>query len=96
MQKMYNMDEEQTSHKILMTDTYDSLNWVSSINEIAMDHVKLIEGKNGPTTFLPLNTEISGQARYIKDKEAVCLMDDQARHVYKKGRIRKHNKCVYN
>ena len=33
---------------------------------------------------MPLNTKIGGQARYIKDKEAICLINDQARHVYKK------------
>ena len=33
---------------------------------------------------MPLNTRISGQARYIKDKEAICLANDEARHVYKK------------
>ena len=33
---------------------------------------------------MPLNTKIGGQARYIKDKEAICLMDNQARHIYKK------------
>ena len=35
---MYNMDEEKTSLNILVMDTYDSLNQVSSINEIATDH----------------------------------------------------------
>ena len=45
---------------------------------------KLIEGKNGPTNFFPLNTKIGGQAGYIKDKEAICLTNDEARHVYKK------------
>ena len=33
---------------------------------------------------MPLNTKINGQARYIKDKEDICLMNDQARQVYKK------------
>ena len=37
-----------------------------------------------PPHFLPLNTKISGQARYINDREAICLMDDQAKHIYKK------------
>ena len=32
---------------------------------------------------MPLNTKISRQARYIKDKEAIWLTNDQARHVYK-------------
>ena len=33
---------------------------------------------------MPLNTKISGQTRYIKDKTAICLTDNQTRHVYKK------------
>ena len=41
MQWMYNMDEEQTSLKTLLTDTYDGLNQVSSVNEIATDHLNL-------------------------------------------------------
>ena len=32
----------------------------------------------------PLNTKIAGQVWYIKDKEAIYLIRDQARHVYKK------------
>ena len=43
-----------------------------------------MKGKNGPTTFLPLNRKIGGQARYIKDKEAICPTEDQAKHIYKK------------
>ena len=33
---------------------------------------------------MPLNTKLGGQTRYSKDKEAICLRDNQARHVYKK------------
>ena len=33
---------------------------------------------------MPLNTKIGGQARYIKDREAICQMEEQARHIYKK------------
>ena len=40
-QQMFNVDEEQTSLKTLATDMYDSLNWVSSINEKAADHLNL-------------------------------------------------------
>ena len=57
---------------------------------------KLIKGKNGPTTFLPFNTKIGGQAGYIKDKEAICQTDNQARHVYKKVRVGKCNKFRCN
>ena len=38
---MYKIDKEQTLLKTLVTDTYDSLNQVSFINEIATDHLNL-------------------------------------------------------
>ena len=41
IQQMYNMDEEQTALKLLVTDTYDSLNIINSIDETAMDHLNL-------------------------------------------------------
>ena len=46
--------------------------------------MKLVKGRNGTTTFLSLNTKIGGQARYIKDKEVICLTEDEAKHIYKK------------
>ena len=33
---------------------------------------------------MPLNANIGGQTKYIKDKEAICLTEEQARHIYKK------------
>ena len=33
---------------------------------------------------MPLTAKIGGQTRYIKDKEAVCLMEDQAKYIYRK------------
>ena len=33
---------------------------------------------------MPVNTKIDRQGRYIKGKEAICLMNDQASHFYKK------------
>ena len=47
---------------------------------------KLREGKNDPTIFLPLNTNIVGQTTSYKIKynENKYLTEDQARHVYKK------------
>ena len=45
---------------------------------------KLIEGKNGPTTFLPLNANIGGQSKPNRNKENKYLKEKQARHVYKK------------
>ena len=34
---------------------------------------------------MPLNANISGQTNYIKDKEAICLTENQAGHFYKKA-----------
>ena len=45
---------------------------------------KLIRGENGTNTFLPLNAKIGGPVKYAKDKETMCLIKDQARHIYKK------------
>ena len=33
---------------------------------------------------MPLNTKIGGPVKYIKDKETICLTNDQARHICKK------------
>ena len=45
---------------------------------------KLTEGKNDPTTFLPLNANIGGQFKSIKDKKSSYLTEEQAKHIYKK------------
>ena len=45
---------------------------------------KLIEGKNDPTTFLPLITSIGGQVNSSKSNDNNYLSEEQARHVYKK------------
>ena len=48
-------------------------------------------GKNDPTTFLLLKSKIGGLVRYARDRENMCLMAYQARHIYQKGRTRKHS-----
>ena len=67
-----------------MTDTYDSLNCVSLLEEIKSEHLNLIEGQNGPTTFLPLNANISGQPKPNRNDKTRYLTEDQAKHIYKK------------
>ena len=42
------------------------------------------KGKNGTTTFLPLDSKTGGNIKYIKDKDAICLTEDQTRYMYKK------------
>ena len=39
---------------------------------------------NGLTSFLPHNAKIGGPAKYIKDKDTICLTNDQASHIYTK------------
>ena len=51
MQQMYNMHEEQTTLKLLATDTYDSLNKINSIDEMAMDHLNLSKVRMAPPHF---------------------------------------------
>ena len=42
-----------------------------------------MKGKNGPTPFLPMTDKTGGKISYIKNREAMCLTERQADHVYK-------------
>ena len=37
-----------------------------------------------PPPFLPLDSKKDGPVRYVKDREAICLTEEQMRHIYKK------------
>ena len=41
IQQTFNLDEEKTALKTLATDTYDSLNHVSPLEEIRLEHLNL-------------------------------------------------------
>ena len=41
IQQMYNMDKDQTALKVLVTDTYDSLNRIHSADKTIIDRIKL-------------------------------------------------------
>ena len=41
-------------------------------------------GKNDPTTFLSLKSNLGGPVRYVKDRENICLIADHAKYIYKK------------
>ena len=73
--------KKQTALKLLATDTYESLNRINSIDETAVEHLNVSKVRMVPP-ILPLNTKICGQARYIKGSEAICIMEDQTRHIY--------------
>ena len=42
-----------------------------------------MKGKNGSTPFLPMTDKTGGKVNYIKNREAMCLTERQADHVYK-------------
>ena len=44
---------------------------------------KLVKGKNGSSPYLPMKDKTGGKVNYIKNKEAMCLTERQADHVYK-------------
>ena len=45
---------------------------------------KLVKGKNGTTSFLPIDDKTGGKVSYIQNKDAMCLTENQASYVYKK------------
>ena len=45
---------------------------------------KQVKSKNGTTSFLLFDSKTGGNIKYIKDKDAICLTEDQTRYVYKK------------
>ena len=81
IQQMLNSEEDKTALKVLLTDTYESP--VRANVEETCTSLKLMKGKNDPTTFLPLKPKIGGQVRHAKDKENMCLIPEQANCIYK-------------
>ena len=43
---------------------------------------KHVKGKNGTTSFLPLDSKKDGNITYVQD--ARCLTEDQTKYIYKK------------
>ena len=56
IQQMFNMDKDQTSLQIPLIDVDQVGQSVSPIE--VREKFKLIEGKNGPTAFLPLGSKL--------------------------------------
>ena len=45
---------------------------------------KLVKGKDGTTSFLPIDDRTGGKVRYIQNKDTICLTESQANYVYEK------------
>ena len=44
---------------------------------------KLVKGKDGTISFLPIDDKTGGKVNYIQNKEAMCLTENQTSYVYK-------------
>ena len=49
----------------------------------SVDCLKFVKGENGSTSFLPLNSK-GGPFSYVRDRNAICSMEEQTKYVYKK------------
>ena len=54
-----------------------------------------MKDKNGSTLFLPMTDKTGCKVNYIKNREAMCLTERQADHVYS-HRKRRHDKYQDN
>ena len=45
---------------------------------------KLVKGKDGTTSFLPIDSKPGGKVSYIENKKAMYLSEKQANYIYKK------------
>ena len=48
-----------------------------------IDLFKCVKGENSTTSFLPLNSK-GGPVRYVKDRNTMCLTEEQIKYFYKK------------
>ena len=71
---MLNLDDEQKLLKPLVTNTHDNLNRIISKESLRPGHL-LIKGRNDPTTFLPLSTNIGGHVNCNKSKDNQYLAE---------------------
>ena len=76
---MFNLGDEQTS--ITSSNTQDNFSRTSSEEKSKSRSFKLIQGRNGPTAFLPLSPKIGGQVNNNRPNVGQCLTREQANFV---------------
>ena len=84
---MLNLGDEQTSLTPSISNTQDSFSRTSSEENLKGRSFKLIPGRNGPTTFLPLSPKIGGQVNNNRPNKEQYLTREQANYVYKKTEL---------
>ena len=80
---MLNLGDEQTVTPS-MSDMQENLIRVSSEENLRVKSFKLMEGRNGPTAFLPLCPTIGGQEKDNCPSIGQYLTREQANFAYKK------------
>ena len=55
-----------------------------------------MNGRNGTTAFLPLDSKIGGQVRNDRPSVGQFLTREQTNYIYKKTEMGGDNKCKYN
>ena len=49
---------------------------------------KLVKGKDGTTSFLPIESKTGGKISYIKSKEAICLKNKQTTFIKREKSVK--------
>ena len=76
---MFNLDEEQTSLQTSLMDTDNE----ETITPTENRWFKLIKGRSGSTTFLPISQNSGGNNKNnLRHKD--CLIPQQTNFIYKK------------
>ena len=83
LHRMLNLGDEQTVTPP-MSEMQEDLIRVSSEENLKSKSFKLMKGRNGPTTFLPLSPKIGGQEKGYYPSIGQYLTREQANLVYKK------------
>ena len=84
---MLNLGDEQTLLTPSMLNTQDDISRTRSEENLRANHLNLIKGRNGHTTFLPLSPRKVGQVN--KNKPGQYLTREQTNYVYKKTQLGK-------
>ena len=73
---------DESDREALQMLTQDNL--ITTDEQAQIECFKDIKGKNGTISCLPFDSETGGKVKYIKNKDTICLTEDQTRYVYKK------------
>ena len=77
LQQMLNLKEEEQTHLLMGTQS-------NPVENPRTSPLKLMNGRDGTTTFLPHDTKIGGQLNHDRPSVGQFLTREQASYIYKK------------